>query len=608
MINITDKAMCCGCNACGDICAKNAITFKTDIEGFWYPEVNKALCIECGLCEKVCPVINVDQLKKNDLPQSVCYAAEHKNMEVIFDSTSGGLFSALADIFYKDKGYVGGAIFNEDYKSVRQFISADKKDLPKLRSSKYLQSSLEGFYRQVRELVVKGENVLVCGSPCQMAALRAYLRKDYDNLIIADYICRGINSPKVWRKYIESYEERYGSKVVWAKAKSKEYGWRNLTQKVILEDGRHMYETKDQSNFTMGYLRTNAYCRPSCYECKFKGYPRMADITLADFWGIERIDKSMEKNLGTSLVMINSKKGEAFFERVKARIHYITVPFDSIEEGNKMLNRPLAPPRVDRKAFFEDLDKMTFTQMAEKYIINNSGPTTTKGKIKYLLERIKRPLRYMGSFALQTKMHPKPLWQTFRYNTLKGIFNGDVLLFTPHCCVNIHKGAKLNISGKSILGVKGRFKSSSLETRLHVERGGTLNIGPKTFIGYGAEIQVFKNATLTFKGSNGSNEGLTVICGDKIEFGKGVMFGHRVTVRDNNGGHYINRQGYKNSSPVYIGDKVWLCEQCTVMNGVKIGDGAIVGAKSFVIRNVPAHSMVSGHPAEIIDEDVLWKY
>lgn len=177
MIDISDKAMCCGCNACGDVCAHDAITFKTDIEGFWYPEVDKSKCTDCGLCEKVCPIINIDTLKKNNLKQSICYVAEHKDIEVVFDSTSGGLFSALADIMYRNKGYVGGAIFNEDF-SVRQYISPDKKDLIKLRSSKYLQSNFTGFYKQLRGLLKKGENVLVCGSPCQMAALRSFLRKD----------------------------------------------------------------------------------------------------------------------------------------------------------------------------------------------------------------------------------------------------------------------------------------------------------------------------------------------------------------------------------------------------------------------------------------------
>ena len=597
MIQIIDKVQCCGCNACGDICPKDAITFKTDMEGFWYPEVNKDKCIDCGLCEKVCPIINVKDLKKNDLPESICYAAEHKNLEVVFDSTSGGLFSALADIMYRNKGYVGGAIFNEDF-SVRQYISNDKADLQKLRSSKYLQSNFEGFFKQIRDLVRAGENVLVCGSPCQMAALRAFLRKDYENLIIADYICRGINSPKVWRKYLDSFEERYGHKVVYCKAKSKEYGWRNLTQKVILDNGKAYYETKDQSNFTKGYLHTGVYCRPSCYDCKFKGYPRISDITLADFWGIENIDKSMEKNLGTSLVMINSQKGEAYFEKVKQKINYIQVPFKSIEAGNRSLNLSVAPPKVDRKQFFEDLDKMSFIQIADKYI-KESSPNLKK-KIKNLLKGVHTCIKV-------AQYSPAVLFKSFCINSINDIIQCKAILPTPYCCIQIEKGANIIKKGSLLLGWK-KFPKSKLETRLLVNKGGTLEILGNTTIGYGSDIEIFSGGKLTFKGGGSTNINATIICANKIEIGKDVMLGRNVTIRDNNGNHFINRAGYKNSRPAIIGDKAWLCEGCTIMPGVKIGDGAIIGAHAFVTHNVPAHAVVSGNPATIVDENVLWKY
>lgn len=596
MIRIVDKVNCCGCNACGDICPKQAISFKTDTEGFWYPEVDMQKCVDCGLCEKVCPIINIKDLKKNDLSQSICYAAEHKNLEVVFDSTSGGIFSALADIMYKKSGYVGGAVFNDDF-SVRQYISNDKTDLPRLRSSKYLQSHFDGFYLRVRDLLKAGEKVLVCGSPCQMAALRAFLRKDYENLIIADYICRGINSPKVWRKYLDSYEERYGSPVVYAKAKSKEYGWRNLTQKVILKDGRHFYETREQSNFTKGYLKTGVYCRPSCYNCRFKGYPRISDITLADFWGIERIDKTFEKNLGTSLVMINSKKGEVFFEEVKKRINYVSVPFDSIEAGNRSLNLSVDPPKVDRKEFFEDLERMSFHQLAEKYIDEKDCFKT----------KLQSAIEYLRKIVRTTRLRPVPLLQLFKYNSLGEIIRGNILLPTPHCTIVIKKGAKIIKNGILILGRK-KFAKSKLESRLLVEEGATLQYDGSTTIGYGADIEVFAGAILRFGGGGSTNIGTTIICGERIEIGKDTMLGRHITIRDNNGSHYMNRQGYKNSRPVIIGDKVWLTEQCTVMPGVKIGDGAIIGALSLVIRNVPDHSLASGHPAEVIDEDILWKY
>ena len=150
MINIQNKVDCCGCNACGDACPKQAITFKIDIEGFWYPEVDMQKCIDCGLCEKVCPIINSKELKKNDFPTpSHTIAAINKNLKVRWDSTSGGAFSALADAMYAQKGYVSGALYNEDF-TVRNYVSNNPDDLPRLRSSKYLQSKAEGIYKEIQ--------------------------------------------------------------------------------------------------------------------------------------------------------------------------------------------------------------------------------------------------------------------------------------------------------------------------------------------------------------------------------------------------------------------------------------------------------------------------
>ena len=610
MINIERKTECCGCNACGDVCPKGAISFEKDNEGFLYPQVDPSKCIECGLCEKTCPVLHSDELKKNDLPESICYAAEHKNLEVVFDSTSGGLFSALAEEMYRQHGFVGGAVFNEDL-SVSQFISADKKDLPCLRSSKYLQSNAEGFYKEVKRLLTAGEQVLICGTPCQMAAMRAYLGKDYENLIIVDFICRGVNSPKIWQKYLQSFEDRYGSKVVFAKAKSKEYGWRNLTQKVRLADGREFFETGQVSNFTRGYLQTNAYCRPSCYECQFKGFPRMADITLADFWGIEKYNQDLEKNLGTSLVMVNSKKGQTYFSKIQKKIKAINMPFQTILAGNQALVKPLDPPRVDREEFFRDVEAMSFTELAEKYI--KHPDLTLKQRIKQTLKYMWRKAAFIKRILAVTRCHPKALYQTIKYSGIRNLCQQKGIIFGTNCVTNISTKAKLEIKGLMILGYKDRFPGSQLESRLCIDAGGTLKILGDVVLGYGCDVEVFNNAELIFHGRkilnvSGANIGCTIICGDKIEIGPDVEIGRNVTIRDNNGGHYINRQGYKNTRPVTIGEKAWLCESCTLMPGARVGAGAIVGAKSFVISRVPAHSMVIGSPAQVIDEDIQWKY
>ncbi|OWV14317.1 Coenzyme F420 hydrogenase/dehydrogenase, beta subunit C-terminal domain [Fibrobacter sp. UWB5] len=606
MINLSSKEQCCGCKACGDVCPKKAISFKTDIEGFWYPEVDQNLCIDCKLCEKVCPIINIDSLKKNDLPQSECHAAIHKNIEIRFDSTSGGLFSALAEATYKAGGYVGGAIFTEDY-GVKFFISNNKKDLSTLRSSKYLQSDTEGLYIAVRDLVKAGERVLVCGSPCQMAALRAFLKKDYENLIIVDFICRGTNSPKVFRKYLDYLEDRFGSKVVYYKAKNKELGWRQLTSKIRFANGQTLYDTRDINYFTVGYLNTGVYSRPSCYDCKFKDFPRISDITLADLWGAEKIvGKDLDGDMGTSLVMVNSQKGMKYFESIKASINEQIIPFKSVLAKNPALVKPLNPPLVDREQFYKDLDSSSFGAVAKKYISRPiDSPISSKRKLKNILGFVKAVIRVSG-FSLST------WWKNIYYNLLCSRVHTTIslkhyVLISKHVVLELHPKSCLKVNGILKIGEK-KFANSKLETRVLIEDGATWQVDDDWVLFYGSDLEIFKNALFHVEGIGGTNINSTIICGEHIHFGRGVMIGRAVTIRDNNGNHYIARRGYKNTRPVHIGQHAWLCEGCTIIAGAKIGDGAIIGAKALVASAVPAFTMVAGNPAQVVDEDVYWKY
>lgn len=602
MINIVDKVDCCGCNACGDICSKKAITFKTDNEGFWYPVVDKDKCIDCGLCEIVCPIIQSKELKINDFEKPLCFAAQNKNLESLFNSTSGSAFAGFAEKIYKDGGYVGGAVFNNDY-SVKQFISNEKADLEQLRNTKYVQSNSEGFYIQVRDLLKAGEKVMVCGLPCQMAALRSFLRKDYENLIIVDLICLGINSPKILPAYLKWQEEIHNSKIVYYKAKNKELGWRQLTTKIVFENGDVVYDPRDTNYFTTGFISTHAFARPSCYDCKFKGFPRIADITMGDFWGAERtVGKELDNDLGTSVIMINSQKGKSFYDEARHKFRDKEIPLESVLRGNRALVLSLSKPNFDRVKFYEDLDNLPFEGFAKKYIKLPKENITTKIKLRNLARFLVHIYRASG-FNLRT------WYQNIYYNFFNKQFHTDVfrrkhILIHKHCIFDVAKSATVNINGEFILGNK-RIKGSRLETRVLVEDGAILNFGGGS-IAYGADIEVFKGAILDM-GYVVFNINATIICGEKIVIEDYVCFGRNVTVRDNSGNHFMSRKVFKNKRPVVIGQHAWITEQCIVMPGAKIGTGTIVGTGSMVSGKLPSFTLATGRPAVVVDEDIFWK-
>lgn len=603
MIKITDKKDCCGCNACGDICPKGSITFKTDIEGFWYPEVNMETCIDCHLCEKVCPIINIDSLKHNDFVEPICYAAQTKNLESLFNSTSGSAFATFAEKIYKLGGYVGGAIFNDDY-SVTQFISSDKADLERLRNSKYVQSDSVGFYVAVKKILDKGEKVLVCGLPCQMAALRKFLRKDYENLIIVDLICLGINSPKILRGYLNYMEAKHESKIVYFKAKNKELGWRNLTIKMVFENGEVEYDTKDTSYFTHGFIGTHAFSRPSCYECKFKGFPRMADITIGDFWGAEKsVGQEYDHNLGTSILLINSKKGLEFYNQLKSGFKEVEVPFESVVPGNSALFNSISKPDVDRKLFYEDLNNLSFIDFAKKYI---KLPVDRRGwKIK-----VKNIAKFIYFTHKASGVNLSNWYRNIYYNTIcdrfqTNILDGKFVVFNKNAVIEVSKGAKIIVDGILNFGTP-RLKASRLESRLLVEKGAILKIGGGS-IAYGADIEVFRDSILTLGKNITFNMQSTIICSNTITIEDFVSLGRNVTIRDNNGGHFMSRRTYKDKRPIVIGQHSWICEQAIVMPGAKIGVGVIVGARAMVSGKLPNFTLATGSPAVVVDEDIYWK-
>lgn len=313
MIKIIDKEQCCGCSACLHICPKNSITFKEDKEGFLYPHVNMETCIDCGLCEKVCPVLNQNDER---IPEKV-YAAKHEDDEIRMKSSSGGIFTLLADQILDEGGVVFGARFNDKWEVIHDYTET-KEGLAPFRGSKYVQSYIGDSYKIAETFLKNGRKVMFTGTPCQIAGLKKFLRKEYDNLLAVDFVCHGVPSPMVWRKYLEEeIADQGGAQLTGVNFRDKSIGWKNYSFVLNFskDEGtiKHNYAVSSvfTENTYMKAFLSNLSLRPSCYDCPAKAGKSGADITIGDFWGIENIMSEYDDDKGVSFVAFNAKASQA---------------------------------------------------------------------------------------------------------------------------------------------------------------------------------------------------------------------------------------------------------------------------------------------------------
>lgn len=364
MVDKLEKKKCTGCSACYNICPKDCIRMEADEEGFCYPKIDLQECNQCNLCRKVCPAINGFNNKNHHAPQ--IKAGWSLNTEVRFHSTSGGIFTELSKNILENKGYVVGARYTEEH-LVEHDIIANIEEITILRQSKYIQSKIGFTYRRIKELLEKNKKVLFVGTPCQTSGLLNYMRKDYENLLLCDFVCLGCNSPKVYLKYLSMLEHRYDSKVKQVWFKNKTYGWNNFSTKVEFENGSVYLKDRNTDYFMKGYIGpSKLYMRPCCAECNYKTIPRISDITLADFWGIADKDKELDSDQGTSLIMINSKKGEVLFNNSKGNIFSADCELKDAVKGNPAIFIP-ATMDTRRKDFFKELDEIGFDELMNRY-------------------------------------------------------------------------------------------------------------------------------------------------------------------------------------------------------------------------------------------------
>nr|WP_304358182.1 Coenzyme F420 hydrogenase/dehydrogenase, beta subunit C-terminal domain [Clostridium paraputrificum] len=368
MIEILDKANCNGCHACANICPKDCIEMKRDNEGFLYPKIDMNKCIQCGLCEKVCPEIHLKEEKKVEQDG---YIIQIKDEEIRRQSTAGGAFTAISKWVLKNNGIVCGVTMDENLKIFHTFVDKEE-DLIKFRNSKYVQSTVGSMtFRQIKEYL--RQNILVCfsGTPCQIEGLKAYLMKEYDNLITVDVVCRAVPSPLVFEKYIEVQNKQLNSRVKNIKFRDKFYGYKYSTMNVVTTDNNGGYHRGIESDQWLRAFFSEICDRPACHKCSFRKRYRLSDFTIWDCFNVSKFSKDMDDDIGTTRMLIHTQKGKSVFEEIKPEIKYVKIDSDKLVEGVKeMFKSPSA--NIRRSSFMEDLNKVSAEELFNKYFPNNA--------------------------------------------------------------------------------------------------------------------------------------------------------------------------------------------------------------------------------------------
>lgn len=364
MIQLVDKSLCCGCTACASVCPKQCITMQEDEEGFLYPVVNASLCIDCNLCQKVCPELHHMNVR---MPLHV-YAAKHKDEQVRLASSSGGIFTLLAEKIIDEGGVVFGARFDARWEVVHDYTET-KEGLAVFRGSKYVQSRLEDCYYKVKSFLQQDRKVMFTGTPCQIAGLKNYLRKDDDNLLTVDVVCHGVPSPKIWRMYLNeiiarkskknsvlSHHSNGKVKIQSIDFRSKSSGWKKfsfvLTLSEAVADGKQntvLLSSVFYENPYMQAFLSDLSLRPSCYACPVKAGKSGSDITIADFWGIEDVLPEFDDDRGVSLIVDFSGKGKYWLGQLNCE--YVSTNYEVAQRKNPNIMIPVEMPTY-RDFFF----------------------------------------------------------------------------------------------------------------------------------------------------------------------------------------------------------------------------------------------------------------
>ena len=328
---------CCGCAACAAICPRNAIAMVEDKSGFVYPKVDSALCVECGLCAKVCPMITPSEGKKD----VHVFAAVNRNEKMRQSSASGGAFTALAQWIFDKGGVVIGCAWDDNLMPEHTVIQS-MASICKLQGSKYVQSNLAYVYQQVKDYLKNDQYVLFSGTPCQCAAIRAYLGKPYDKLFCVELICHGVPNARIFRNYLDLLEKRYGGKIIYINFRDKKLGWGALMRIDYLKNGIHhtKYLKPEESYYYYHFFYKALFYRESCYQCRYASENRQSDFTIGDYWGAERSFPELGIGKGISVLIATGEKATAALPEIQKYAVLVEADINDVREENGQLSHP----------------------------------------------------------------------------------------------------------------------------------------------------------------------------------------------------------------------------------------------------------------------------
>ena len=361
-VDVVPENRCSGCGGCKNICPVDAVSLEENDLGYLLPKVDKEKCIQCGLCLKGCPAVEKSFHNSNYVPKVYAVWAEDEVRKV---SSSGGMFTLLAEWILEQNGEVFGAAFTKDWEVAHTAIER-KEELEKLRGAKYVQSDTGLTYRKVKECLKDGRPVLFSGCPCQVSALKKFLGKEYDGLLTADLVCHGVPSRMVYRKYIE---EVYGKENIESFSfRTKEKGYSCTVLEVKLKDGKVLYPSlKEKDPYEKAFHGSYAL-RKSCINCKFAELPRQGDFTIGDYWGISLYDKGLNDGKGTSVVLVNSKRAEDVLKKIGSKAKLLReTPLEVAKKKNRF-GAYVSVPR-EREKFLVETKQNGFLEAVKKYLL-----------------------------------------------------------------------------------------------------------------------------------------------------------------------------------------------------------------------------------------------